>query len=297
MTVFITMLPLSLMSGLTQMLVDLGRGGVAPEIRGRGRITIPVVRVENDLLRSEEPAVVTSSDVTEVEHSACYPVDISTVGVQAATSGQSSTSLFIQSATVDGHAVRLLIDSGATHNILKPGVVAGSKAPRAVQVRGFDGQLSSPTARADVSATVEFDGQTFPSVRFMEWPMSQDYDGILGQEWLRRSNPVIDWQKRAITAVRDGLQPITTEKFRQRLVAGHYVEIFMLRITPNHLRLVDERVQPLLARFADVFPERLRNELPPNRYIEHEITLKPGARPNPRVPYRLSPVEQQSLIG
>ncbi|GMF31284.1 unnamed protein product [Phytophthora fragariaefolia] len=141
------------------------RGEVRPP---RNKVHAAFVRVENDLLRSEEPAVVTSSDVTEVEHPACYPVDISTVGVQAATSGQSSASLFIQSATVDGHAVRLLIDSGETHNILKPGVVAGNKTTRTVQVRGFDGQLSSPTATADVSATVEIDGQTFPSVRFME---------------------------------------------------------------------------------------------------------------------------------
>lgn len=119
----------------------------------------------------------------------------------------------------------------------------------------------------------------------MEWPISHDYDGILGQEWLRKSNQVIDWQQRSITAVRDELQPIITEEFRQRLVAGHYVEIFMLRITSNCQRPVDERVQPLLARFADVFPERLPNELPPNRDIEHEITLKPGAR-GPRIDCR-----------
>lgn len=58
---------------------------------------------------------------------------------------------------------------------------------------------------------------------------------------------------------------------------------------------VDHDVEDLLREFADVFPEQLPAELPPQRVVEHAIPLVSDAVPPARVPYRLSVSECEEL--
>ncbi|GMG14575.1 unnamed protein product [Phytophthora fragariaefolia] len=54
-------------------------------------------------------------------------------------------------------------------------------------------------------------------------------------------------------------------------------------------------VRVLLEEFSDVLPEYLPNELPPERAVEHEVTMRPDAVPAARTPFRHSPVERAAL--
>ncbi|GJU74376.1 putative nucleotidyltransferase, ribonuclease H [Tanacetum coccineum] len=51
---------------------------------------------------------------------------------------------------------------------------------------------------------------------------------------------------------------------------------------------------PVVREFPDVFPENLPG-LPPDRQVEFQIDLIPGATPVARAPYRLAPSEMQEL--
>lgn len=52
---------------------------------------------------------------------------------------------------------------------------------------------------------------------------------------------------------------------------------------------------PILKEYADVFPEKLPNRLPPSRTVDHKIQLVPGAEPPSRAIFRISPKELEVL--
>ena len=53
------------------------------------------------------------------------------------------------------------------------------------------------------------------------------------------------------------------------------------------------KLQALLNRYKDVFPEELPHGMPPDRNVVHPITLEPTTKPSYRPLYRLSPDEQE----
>jgi transposase InsO family protein len=58
----------------------------------------------------------------------------------------------------------------------------------------------------------------------------------------------------------------------------------------------DPDVAKLLREYADVFPDKLPNELPPARGVEHAIELKPGSRPPPVRPLRQQSAKDSAVI-
>ena len=55
------------------------------------------------------------------------------------------------------------------------------------------------------------------------------------------------------------------------------------------------RLERLLTRYEDVFPEELPAGLPPKRKVDHKIELNPGSQPFHRSPYRMAPKELEEL--
>ncbi len=92
--------------------------------------------------------------------------------------------------------------------------------------------------------------------------------------------------------------------------ARHCEEIYMAYITdiddtadatpPQTLTQLDidddnSTAEPLLAEYADVFPDELPEGLPPRREVDHRIELEPNSTPPSRPTYRLSPSELDEL--
>ncbi|KAI9913411.1 hypothetical protein PsorP6_005812 [Peronosclerospora sorghi] len=106
--------------------------------------------------------------------------------------GQSYSLLFVE-ATV------LLVDSGDSQSIVKPGLLAPPESARttAVKARNFEGQVRSLLCR-EYKVSIGVDGVVH-EVPVVNWPIEQPFDGILGQYWLKLTNPFFDWVAGAIS--------------------------------------------------------------------------------------------------
>ena len=161
---------------------------------------------------------------------------------------------------------------------------------------------------------------------FTVFPLAR-YDAILGKPWLSACNPVINYRTNEVkvgderpwvarvdsdssgtdqTKSDIQLNFISGKQARHALRQGDQGFLAWVSAvddeakdpnsTFNHVidsksdSLLADRVElaSLLQEFADVFPSDLPSKLPPERIVNHDIDLIPGASPPSRPPYRLS---------
>jgi len=67
---------------------------------------------------------------------------------------------------------------------------------------------------------------------------------------------------------------------------------YALEVREEEVRVEDI---PIVCEFLDVFPEELPR-LPPQREIDFEIELIPGAQPISKAPYRMAPTEVRPYL-
>ena len=103
---------------------------------------------------------------------------------------------------LEGRPVSIMIDSGATSNFINTSFVAqhdlsqAAIAQRRVKLANGEAHVVRH-AIVDASLTID-DVATIES--FFIFPLSSSHDIILGQPWLLKTNPNIDWQQRTISA-------------------------------------------------------------------------------------------------
>ena len=56
-----------------------------------------------------------------------------------------------------------------------------------------------------------------------------------------------------------------------------------------------EKLREIIEEYRDVFPNTLPKGRPPKKNIVHEINTEPGVESVSRLPYRLSPAEQDEM--
>ena len=217
------------------------------------------------------------------------------------TNNTVKTPLMIKTGIVYGQQVRILIDSGADHNVIKSSIAPPQRKynPKVLTtVRRFDGSIIKQKCRI-LTETISFDSFVFDNVEFTEWPLNQTFDIILGQPWLRRFNPVIDWRTSTISFP---IPPLTETRcveqneFQKKLKSGQYEELYLLQASKeDKTGIIPNKIAVLLHEFKDIFPEKLPDALPPRRCIEHAITLKADAKPRKGHPFRLSKMENDAL--
>nr|GFB00021.1 putative reverse transcriptase domain-containing protein [Tanacetum cinerariifolium] len=92
------------------------------------------------------------------------------------------------------------------------------------------------------------------------------------------------------------LNIISCTKTQKYLLKGY--PVFLANITTKTIKDKSEEKRlenvPIVRDFSKVFPEDLPG-LPPNRHVEFQIDLIPGAAPVARAPYRLAPSEMKEL--
>ncbi|XP_050211920.1 uncharacterized protein LOC126662076 [Mercurialis annua] len=87
---------------------------------------------------------------------------------------------------------------------------------------------------------------------------------------------------------------LSLAKFEEELQSAETMYVLIGKETVDE-SAVPEEVAPLLAEFADVFPDDLLSALPPLRDIQHHIDLERGATLPNRPHYRMSPTEHEEL--
>ncbi|RLO12844.1 hypothetical protein DYB28_014390, partial [Aphanomyces astaci] len=102
--------------------------------------------------------------------------------------------LMIVHGALDSASVRILIDSGASNLLCRPGLAKTVIRSKEVQAEGFDGHCSGIKKVKEVSGTLCFGQWTFPDLILTEWDLGKkDFDVILGKPWFFRYNPAIGW--------------------------------------------------------------------------------------------------------
>ncbi|KAI9913736.1 hypothetical protein PsorP6_005916 [Peronosclerospora sorghi] len=100
---------------------------------------------------------------------------------------------------VNGRERIALIDCDSNHNLIPPGIVDDPGIYHVASVESFDGHIWRNMRLRAVHATVEMDGMKFDSIALTEYRLPVTLDLILGNPWLKRFNPVTDWQTHSIT--------------------------------------------------------------------------------------------------
>ena len=109
---------------------------------------------------------------------------------------RAESKLLTAEGAVDGEAVLILIDSGATDNFvsktwLKDRANQREKLTQPIEVKLADGR-SKELINSQITAEVQIGGHT--SAETLYEVTLGDYDVVLGLKWLRKHNPHIDWK-------------------------------------------------------------------------------------------------------
>ncbi|DBA01024.1 TPA: hypothetical protein N0F65_002634 [Lagenidium giganteum] len=91
-----------------------------------------------------------------------------------------ASNLLIKTGTIDGTEVKIMFDTGATTNLLRPGIAKKVVAIKDTSARRFDGTETPKFQTNIVEATVEVEGSNWGAVDFVEWDLSRDFDAIVG---------------------------------------------------------------------------------------------------------------------
>jgi hypothetical protein len=134
----------------------------------------------------------------------------------------------------------------------------------------------------------------------------QDFDVILGMDWLAAHGAVIDCSRRKVVLPSSEDRTIIL-RGRQPALADHEISAFrawrlLCRGEPAVVvyalqeggRKETVSAVPVVDQFPDVFPEELPG-LPPVREIDFEIHLEQGTMPLSKAPYRMAPAEMAEL--
>ncbi|CAI5468676.1 unnamed protein product [Closterium sp. Yama58-4] len=143
-------------------------------------------------------------------------------------------------------------------------------------------------------------------------------DVLLGRDWLRRHNPVIDWTTGSCCVSKhEGLikLPAWTPDYIQApcvkaiTIAHHFnrgAQLFAVCLRELAVDTDGKDIEKLCAavppdlaelirQYPDIFPDDLPLGLPPERPEDHKIQLEPGAQPTVRTQWRLTQPELEEL--
>ncbi|XP_024519172.1 uncharacterized protein LOC112342112 [Selaginella moellendorffii] len=217
---------------------------------------------------------------------------------------------------IQGHAVSILFDPGATHNFLSSKVVKKlglpvEKSSVIYEVVMADGH--STRVYGEWALSVPLTVQRIldhPSFQVMDLGRT---DVILGKEWFYDRKPRIDWQRNVLhievggtikeivgtdnsdTPLINALELVTCS---HEIARSFVVYPFLSNLIMTDLEYVrghEAQVDSIQEEFHDVFPDELPDGLPPERGIQHEIDLVPRAAPFQRQPTRTSPTEDEEI--
>ena len=251
-----------------------------------------------------------------------------------------------------GKQLKILLDSGASHSVFDDGLATRMNLDRQRQSHAkaklADGRQ---TNLGDDLAPVRLHLGAYTCRQKFKTMNLSDYDILLGRDWLKRSNPIVDWTTGSVKVKVHGQYrtlPLWKEptretlvnlvdftKFGQRLRKGDEVFVAYVRESTDDVTSTSKEVtrstqkspsdqvlwketavsnlgddvskairgqeklprgiSDLLEEYRDIFPSTLPKGLPPERSLDHKITLLPGSTPPVKQAYRMSDAELGEL--
>ncbi|RVW46074.1 Transposon Ty3-G Gag-Pol polyprotein [Vitis vinifera] len=171
---------------------------------------------------------------------------------------------------------RVLIDPGSTHSFVSVSFAGLLGLP--VASMDFDLIVATPVGDSVVASRML--RNCIVMIGYREMPVDlvlldlQDFDVILGMDWLASYHASVDCFEKRVTFSIPGQPKFSFE--------GKHVDRPCLEDIP------------IVREYPDVFPEDLPG-LPPEREVEFTIDLVPGTGPMSKAPYRMAPVELKEL--
>ena len=231
--------------------------------------------------------------------------------------------------SINGHPAKILIDGGAEGNIISSSFQKHHQldrtqcSPIPILLPNGSSSLTSHT----VPITLDR-GDYSDSLNPIRYPLNK-YDLILGKPWLTKVNPNINWRTNDLHFNHNGIDIIwncrgfKADHIQSRskglllthmhfhamaTLPGSDVFLALIRNTPEPAEETNDpekaRVIPdmtpevrsiVMEEFADVFPEKLPDGLPPDRGDAMKIETDPTADPPFRPVIRLSIAELDEL--
>ncbi|KAF1325142.1 Retroelement pol polyprotein, partial [Globisporangium splendens] len=225
-----------------------------------------------------------------------YPIVFDNAELNAVGIARKSN-LFVVNGRVDGNDVRILIDSGASTNLIQRGLVKKVLNTAVIEAQGFDGRRTKKQVN-EVEASCQVQDKKFEAMQFTEWDLPNSHDVIFGQPWFVEHNPIIDWRKQTFALPEDtSVHERSGSEICSKIKNAEYEELFVVKVSAvNDISpVVPPELKPVIDRFADCFPELLPDGLLPERAVNFELQPKPDAVPSSRPPFRLSKTEQGAL--
>lgn len=214
---------------------------------------------------------------------------------------------------IRGQPVVILVDSGATTEFLSTRFTAklglspvhNKQNEGVVLANGLTQTVSSLPGLKLATGTYR------DKIDFLVTELSEGIDVILGKSWLTRINPQINWQTDVLSFTHNdrshtlcpsvdtggGGEPCLLSALQVHRALTQGAEVFI-----GHVRLVGNVAQgehtpeltTLLEEFKDVFAD-LPHGVPPQRAVDHDITLIPTTRIPARATYRMPHAELEIL--
>jgi hypothetical protein len=187
---------------------------------------------------------------------------------------------------VANHPVVILFDSGASHTFISKKFVEQHCIPYNGSREGFiihslGGQIFTKEVAFHVPVTLA--ERDFPTNMIVL--KGQYIDVILGMNWLAQHKAILNTD----------LRTIRLSYGQEEVLLSILVDI-PAKPTRRVYEAIIPEIQdiPIVCEFPDVFPEDLPG-LPPERYVEFVIELKPSTAPISRRSYRMPPNELAEL--
>lgn len=215
----------------------------------------------------------------------------------AAAFGKRSSHTLCLTGLIQGHSVRILLDSGSSHSFINTNVAAQLQGvvslPLSLSVQVADGaRLNCDTHFLDLVWSVQ--GFSFSS-DFKILPISS-YDAIVGMDWLTSFSPMyINWQQQWLVIPYQGVS-VLLQGANNAVPDGTVIQL--CTVTDTELTLsqsleIHPKIQPVLDEFSALFS--IPVDLPPPRACDHTIPLIAGASPVVMRPYRYAPTLKDEI--
>jgi len=216
---------------------------------------------------------------------------------QAAVTGQEGPKTMCMVGEIQGHSLKVLIDSGSSHTFISAQLAESLQGVFAlhsnINVQVADGgRLKCQSELQQAAWTVQ--GYTFHS-ELKVLPL-QSYDLIVGMDWLEHYSPMKVHCRQKWMAIPYGGKTVVLQgqlPVNHDLAAVQVLWVLDAEVPDAVSEPVPAELQKLLEQYSDIFTSQVA--LPPSRACDHEIPLIAGARPVNIRAYRYTPAQKDEI--